>query len=405
MSKGEKTRFIYGICFAALTIVVGLIFIIEIADLYYSAIKADPSAPPYTVENIGAHLTLPIVFLCIWIAAIVAGFVLSLVFHKKESKSKIVNDERTLALLKARVPGRGAKVYDEAVDVMGKYETFRLMSAGVTLCVLLCCAVYILFYVFNPQNFHADGFKSDIMELVRTVLIWMALGFVSLVLNSIVGGIAVKAEIEQAKIAISSGEKNSGSASIKPNLILVALKVIMTLAIIALMLLVIFVISPSALNSFTGNTSKGFMQPVFILIGLAVAIAVYILVERLSMQAKATSKRTQLLCTVAASVIAAITVVLYIVAPPLLTMIMTKLSGSVIYFVLPALIVIIAGFVLYRTTTKLVPQKTKQIMLIATRVSIGIVAVSFIIAGITNGGANDVLLKAINICTECIGLG
>lgn len=33
------------------------------------------------------------------------------------------------------------------------------------------------------------------------------------------------------------------------------------------------------------------------------------------------------------------------------------------------------------------------------------VAVVFIIAGIINGGADDVLLKAIVICTECIGLG
>ena len=29
----------------------------------------------------------------------------------------------------------------------------------------------------------------------------------------------------------------------------------------------------------------------------------------------------------------------------------------------------------------------------------------FILLGVSNGGANDVLVKAINICTECIGLG
>ena len=32
-------------------------------------------------------------------------------------------------------------------------------------------------------------------------------------------------------------------------------------------------------------------------------------------------------------------------------------------------------------------------------------AVFFIVAGILNGSMNDVLIKAINICTECIGLG
>ncbi len=37
--------------------------------------------------------------------------------------------------------------------------------------------------------------------------------------------------------------------------------------------------------------------------------------------------------------------------------------------------------------------------------SIVCIAVIMIIIGITNGGAEDVLQKAINICTECIGLG
>lgn len=34
-----------------------------------------------------------------------------------------------------------------------------------------------------------------------------------------------------------------------------------------------------------------------------------------------------------------------------------------------------------------------------------VVAVAFIVLGVLNGGARDVLIKAINICTECIGLG
>jgi hypothetical protein len=39
------------------------------------------------------------------------------------------------------------------------------------------------------------------------------------------------------------------------------------------------------------------------------------------------------------------------------------------------------------------------------RIALGCLAVAFIIAGATNGGMHGVLVKAINICTECIGLG
>ena len=33
------------------------------------------------------------------------------------------------------------------------------------------------------------------------------------------------------------------------------------------------------------------------------------------------------------------------------------------------------------------------------------VAVVFIVLGVMNGQAQDVLIKAVKICTECIGLG
>lgn len=34
-----------------------------------------------------------------------------------------------------------------------------------------------------------------------------------------------------------------------------------------------------------------------------------------------------------------------------------------------------------------------------------LLAIALIAIGVLNGGARDVLVKAVNICTECIGLG
>lgn len=39
------------------------------------------------------------------------------------------------------------------------------------------------------------------------------------------------------------------------------------------------------------------------------------------------------------------------------------------------------------------------------RMALYILAAALIAAGVLNGGMRDVLIKAINICTECIGLG
>ena len=39
------------------------------------------------------------------------------------------------------------------------------------------------------------------------------------------------------------------------------------------------------------------------------------------------------------------------------------------------------------------------------RLILAVLAIAFLILGVKNGGARDVFVKAVNICTECIGLG
>lgn len=47
--------------------------------------------------------------------------------------------------------------------------------------------------------------------------------------------------------------------------------------------------------------------------------------------------------------------------------------------------------------------KAKKLRIV--KIAALIVAVAFVIAGIFNGSMEDMLIKAINICTECVGLG
>lgn len=50
-------------------------------------------------------------------------------------------------------------------------------------------------------------------------------------------------------------------------------------------------------------------------------------------------------------------------------------------------------------------ERNRKIALWVIRGAVLVIAISFIIAGALNGGARDVLNKAVAICTECIGLG
>ncbi len=50
-------------------------------------------------------------------------------------------------------------------------------------------------------------------------------------------------------------------------------------------------------------------------------------------------------------------------------------------------------------------EKTKEKGVFIARISLAVIGVAFVCIGIWNGGMADVLAKAINICTQCIGLG
>lgn len=44
-------------------------------------------------------------------------------------------------------------------------------------------------------------------------------------------------------------------------------------------------------------------------------------------------------------------------------------------------------------------------VILGVRIAVAVLGVALLVWGIFNGGADDVLKKAIEICTECIGIG
>ena len=56
-------------------------------------------------------------------------------------------------------------------------------------------------------------------------------------------------------------------------------------------------------------------------------------------------------------------------------------------------------------TSRYQPRQLNGKAVIIARLAVLSLGVLFIILGLINGGSRDVLVKAINICTECIGLG
>ena len=120
---------------------------------------------------------------------------------------------------------------------------------------------------------------------------------------------------------------------------------------------------------------------------------------------KQISRKMTVTATVVASVVATLAVLAYVLAPIVIRANL-DVKQSAIYAVAFTVVALLGAAIAgYSVIKPYIPQKAEVITLWAARGVVLVAAITFIVVGIVNGGANDVFIKAINICTECIGLG
>ena len=332
MAKSQKIRLYYGIFLTVLAAIVGVSFIIAVSQVYYGG-TAEGLDSPFELSRIKDHILVPFILLLCFIAAIIGGFVLSVVFPTAAKKPTYKENGKNLERLKARIPSAGDEEYTAAKRNLSNCETIRKCIWGVSLAVFLIAAIVIFVYAFNATHYHADALKSDALKMVRTVLVCTLIGVVVGIAAVIADEILIRRALKEATTAFVKGDKDAPPA------------------------------------------------------------------------VKEIKKKTVVAGSVAASVIAGIAILAYVLAP-ILSKSAFSLTQTGIYalvFVFAALIA--ASFAVYAVLKRYIPEKVNGILLWTTRIAVGVIAVTFIIVGAVNGGANDVLIKAINICTECIGLG
>lgn len=315
-----------------MTAVVGVAFIIAVSRVYYSGLAENPDYP-FEIARIREHILLPFILLLCYIAAIIAGGVLSIVFPVAEKRATYRDNGKNLERLKGRIPCSGEDEFSAAKAGLNKYEKIRKIVWGAALAIFLAAAIAIFVYSFNISNFHASALKADILDLVKNVLSWTVAGLAVGIAASVADEILIKKEIALAKEAIVKGE-------------------------------------------------RGDIPP-----------------------PRQTTKKAIIAATVCAGVTVGVALLAYVLAPVIIPGAL-KVSQTVLYvlvFLFAALIA--AGFAVYFVVKENIPDKVNGILVLASRIAVGVAAVTFVFVGIFNGGANDVLIKAINICTECIGLG
>ena len=120
---------------------------------------------------------------------------------------------------------------------------------------------------------------------------------------------------------------------------------------------------------------------------------------------KQTTKKAVITSSIVAGIVAGAAILAYALTPVLVESVFNMTQTTVYVTVFTIVELIAVGFAVYQSFKGQISDKANKILLLVVRIAVGVIAITFIVVGVFNGGANDVLIKAINICTECIGLG
>lgn len=166
----KTVRLISGCILSALTIALGALFIWQTFDLYISGTSPDYTGDIYTLERVSERLSIVMPVFFVWIAAIIACFVLWEVFPYDKKRTALKDDCYSLNRLKKKMPSIAPQGLEREFAAVKKEE---LIIRIVKLCccaLCLCGAVYCVVYLSIPSNFPKTDVTGEVIRMVQHLL-------------------------------------------------------------------------------------------------------------------------------------------------------------------------------------------------------------------------------------------
>lgn len=368
----RRLHFWYGICLAVLTVIVGILFISQAADIYYSG-------EGYSRELVIERCTAIAAPFWIWIAAIVAGGIIWMIYPAEKKKLKRLPDARgdVERFYKLAAKQSDKEGFDEAAKAVARERKVRRIVWISCMVICLICAGVGLYYLFNLPEYPSDP-NEAVLRLVRTTLICVIVAFIACCGATVFDTISAKKILPKARqmlaLAGRDAHQNKSTSKFYIKLHSTTIKKIIKIIIIIFSLIVIAGLITCLVCSIIGIHYNNFynMHPPLDSNGN---------IDEVELQNIKNEIVSKLLNVV--------------------------LPCGCVSFIISCCATVYDGnkASAIAEQNNLVTSLPKSNGLLLLRITLLVIAITFIILGIVNGGMADVLGKAINICTECIGLG
>ena len=197
--KTAKTvRLVSGIVLSCMTVILGALFIWQVLDILLTGTAEGYEGFIFTRDDVGARLFKLLPAIVIWVALIIAAFVLGEVFPVKPSRVK--NDSSyVLKRYKKHIPAAVPEELNPSLKfIKGEEENIKIIRIiAAVICTLgVVCGII---YLSNPANFPKDDVTAEMINMVKNVFPWVAAALVLWCGVAVYEEISSKKQLEHAK--------------------------------------------------------------------------------------------------------------------------------------------------------------------------------------------------------------
>lgn len=200
-NKAKLVRLYFGIFLSLLTVAVGILFIVQACGIFADAGYVQGG---YTPETIGTRFLYICAPFFIWIAAIIAGFVLSIIYPVQIKKTAINNSALALKRLTPQIPEGIGVGYVSNLKTVKSERTLRF-AISITLSVIcLVCIIISCIYLFNESNFKGISAHTAMFNMFKVVGQCLLLAILCSVVAVALTKFSIKIELNAVKSLIAN---------------------------------------------------------------------------------------------------------------------------------------------------------------------------------------------------------
>ena len=199
---------IYKIIFSALTLVMGVLLILQTLNIYIEGTEPGFEGQMYSREIVGEKLAAISPVLIAWLIGMLAGIILWCVFPDADKQKLTLPPEFVLWRLKGNMP-RIADSESESVKAINSRETTVTVVRTVCAAIAVAVSVYFVIYLATPENFPGKNVTGEVLDMAGAVFPPILAAFVAFIAASLYERYTAKAQIEHVKRVIAEHGKAS----------------------------------------------------------------------------------------------------------------------------------------------------------------------------------------------------